>query len=732
MNKALGIIKRFVAALMAAVILSFTVVGDYVMPPCETEAAAVVSLLMSLVESCLASLGLTMSSQSDLQNMAEGLQYGMDNSWSYKASNGLEVFSTIKDFINDTDHKLTKQKVDAVSEAMYNFSVKKISSSADVLPNATDFPYDAAPVPKKNNVSTDVTIPLVTTSVLTSDVITYGFKASQINDDFIERTSVSPFVSSIFCNDGTIYWSCSSDVAKTYTAFFGYVYAETEGYFYPFDCYGKLIQGVSSSTKFYGAGSLVYNNSSDSYKGSGYNNSLYYSHPSGKYFSIIPYDICGTYNKMLRARLYIKPGTPVYYSLDALKEAGKIYTYGYNPKSMVYGLSSAAAMGLFQKVDDDTYKLKSETPSLTQAVQSAVETAKENNSEITEEQLNEMVAQVIASNNQMKDEIKDDISEQTSVISGLLSEIKSIVNGNSVKVSSLADQLAGVSAQVTSVQDTVSNFSTDGSSALKESVDDIASQFTVIEGTGGSSGDNNDENEEPKIWGAGAYTSIKLLQPLLEFLGSPLEIITHSLRQIWTQIKAVPGNIDSALQKWVLPALNSQLSKLQNIYDVVDGGLKALPASISEAIGKLEVEVPEIQIPEINVPEISIPEPINYTSALSRITELLENLFVIDTAAISDAASGFDTVWNEKLPFGNKLYAILGGFSFSSNYNYPVIKIETPEILKLFYKDDYIILCDFENYKQQCLWVRNLVRCLLWFSFGLSVFNHLRTNFHVG
>lgn len=727
MNKALGVVKRFVAALMAAVILSFTVVGDYVMPPCETEAAAVVSLLMSLVESCLASLGLTMSSQSDLQNMAEGLQYGMDNSWSYKASNGLEVFSTIKDFIDDTEHKLTKQKVDAVSEAMYNFSVKQISSSADVLPNATDFPYDAVPCSGDSSVS----VPVVTTSVLTADMLTYGFDVPYFTDERVLKYSENAFVSSNFCSDGSIYFSFGSSMSS-YPAFFGFVYNSASGVFNPYDVYGSYIQDKYS--KFWSEGRVSFQNSSNTFIPSGMHNGLNFSSSdlNTKSFAIVGTFASKNSSSLVRSRLYIKPGTPVYYSLDDLKEAGKIYTYGYNPKSMVYGLSSAAAMGLFQKVDDDTYKLKSETPSLTQAVQSAVATAKENNSEITEEQLNEMVAQVIASNNQMKDEIKDDISEQTSVISGLLSEIKSIVNGNSVKVSSLADQLAGVSAQVTSVQDTVSNFSTDGSSALKESVDDIASQFTVIEGTGGSSEDNNDENEEPKIWGAGAYTSIKLLQPLLEFLGSPLEIITHSLRQIWTQIKDVPGNIDNALQQWVLPALNSQLSNLQNIYDVVDGGLKALPASISEAIGKLEVEVPEIQIPEINVPEISIPEPINYTSALSRITELLENLFVIDTAAISDAASGFDTVWNDKLPFGNKLYAILGGFSFSSNYNYPVIKIETPEILKLFYKDDYIILCDFENYKQQCLWVRNLVRCLLWFSFGLSVFNHLRTNFHVG
>ena len=149
---------------------------------------------------------------------------------------------------------------------------------------------------------------------------------------------------------------------------------------------------------------------------------------------------------------------------------------------------------------------------------------------------------------------------------------------------------------------------------------------------------------------------------------------------------------------------------------------------VKDAVGDLEDSVENNT--EVLTSLSSIMTAIHET--VKDISSAVNSFFVIDTAAIDTALAGFDTVWEEKVPFGGAITDMFNNFSFSEDYYYPVISMKTPDILKSFYAEDLIILCDFANYAAYCVWARNLVRALLWFSFGFSVVNHLKTNFNVG
>lgn len=694
MKRAREAVRRILASFMIVLTLSFTVIGDYMMPPVETEAAAATSVvLMALIEAVMGSIGLTFSTQADLKECADGFQYGIDNGLEYQASNGVEIFSKIKDFLLAPNKVVDQDTLAALQEAMYNQSAVKMSKSSDVFVNYSS-----------SLSSISMISSLSESSILFDRSLGYRYNDPADGSLILNSSVLSDayaFISFQYKASVSCIVDCFSSVP------FAYVLDSSGKYLYPVDVNGHKL----NSRKNYYC-SLAYSSEYDNYYG---RFSSYPDLSSDRLYA----EFYVSFSNVLKTNLYIAPGIRFFSSPAALKNA--LLLSDYAPSSPVYGLSSSAGTKPFTKNEDGSLTLKDLEPSITKAVESAVNTAMAANPSITDADLNAMVSEILASNTKIKDEIKDDIGESTSFLAGILSEIKTLVKGNATSISSLSDQ-------VTAVQDSISKIgATDGSSALKEPVESIADQFTVIDGTGGDTGGDGDKNDEPDVWAVGPVTSIKLLQPLFSFLGKPLQIITNSLRQIWTQITEIPGNIDSALHEWVFPALESQLSKMDNLISIVGDGFKSLPDILSAALSDINVNVPDISLPDIN-----IPEPINYTNSFSRIIELLESFFVIDTAALSDAASGFNDVWADKFPFGSRLNTILGGFTFSDNFNYPVIKMETPDILKQFYPNDYIVLCDFAQFKTQCIWVRNLCRCLLWFSFALSFINHLRTQFHVG
>lgn len=104
----------------------------------------------------------------------------------------------------------------------------------------------------------------------------------------------------------------------------------------------------------------------------------------------------------------------------------------------------------------------------------------------------------------------------------------------------------------------------------------------------------------------------------------------------------------------------------------------------------------------------------------------------IDQPVVDEAAGELAATINSKLPDLSGIRDTIDAVRYPDSYNYPKIKIQTPAILKSFYPDDYIILFDGADYAKYFVWVRNIIRVMLWVGFGYSLFNHFKVRFHIG
>lgn len=112
---------------------------------------------------------------------------------------------------------------------------------------------------------------------------------------------------------------------------------------------------------------------------------------------------------------------------------------------------------------------------------------------------------------------------------------------------------------------------------------------------------------------------------------------------------------------------------------------------------------------------------------------IIIDFFTIDVPAIKIAALAITAPWDNLFDPIKKLAVPLQGLSFSDNYNYPCYKMETPPVLKQFYKHDYIVLIDFEDYATYMLTVRLVVRASIWLGFAYYIIrHHMNVNFHIG
>lgn len=104
----------------------------------------------------------------------------------------------------------------------------------------------------------------------------------------------------------------------------------------------------------------------------------------------------------------------------------------------------------------------------------------------------------------------------------------------------------------------------------------------------------------------------------------------------------------------------------------------------------------------------------------------------IDQPVVNVAAQELVATLTGKLPDFSEIRDVIDTIKYSNSYNYPQIKIQTPAILKSFYPDTYIILFDGADYAKYFVWVRNIIRVMLWVGFGYSFLNHFKVRFHIG
>lgn len=179
-------------------------------------------------------------------------------------------------------------------------------------------------------------------------------------------------------------------------------------------------------------------------------------------------------------------------------------------------------------------------------------------------------------------------------------------------------------------------------------------------------------------------------------------------------------------------------------------GVATLPLSIVDAlIPELEMTIPfslqaslpkilmdalqgSISIPDIKVdfPAIEIP---NYMDILAQILAAILSipaLLTLDVPLIKAAVNA--ATKDVALETGvEPILALFQGISFSDDYTYPVISIKTPDILKSYYPEPEIILCDFEDYAEYCQWARNIFRVTLWLAFLYWAAKQLQVKYHI-
>ncbi|MDO5434481.1 hypothetical protein, partial [Eubacterium sp.] len=150
------------------------------------------------------------------------------------------------------------------------------------------------------------------------------------------------------------------------------------------------------------------------------------------------------------------------------------------------------------------------------------------------------------------------------------------------------------------------------------------------------------------------------------------------------------------------------------------------------------------EIPQINInwgelfpwelPEIHFPEIPNYFEILGQILQGILNikdLVVLDIPAIQTAAQ--QAIDNFKIDTGmDGIADIFHMFQFSSTYEYPKIKVKTPDIIKQYYDHEEIVLLDFGDYKDYCLMARNIFSFTAYLAFLWWCFKHLKVQLHIG
>lgn len=439
--------------------------------------------------------------------------------------------------------------------------------------------------------------------------------------------------------------------------------------------------------------------------------------------------------------LHIYSAYPVYESFEDYVAINDAVTS--NPvNGFLYGASSAAlAIG-------GTIALR-KGGAITQEVADAISALKAENPDATDEDINETVAGVLAGIGELDSSIEEGNDIAASSNSWLEKIHDKVSAGFDMSISAIHAAIMALGTSVTSKLDLVRSAIVDGTSALQEEVDDIREQFTVIEGGGGQEPDQDpdpDPEDPIPVWIPVLPAVVKFLKPVLNFFANPLSIITQYLHvyqklfvgwQEW--IKGTYDNVTGIFFNQMPQILNILNSLLNQAIGFPAALAPFIVSSIVEALEKIEplpIEIPAgipIEFPDsipLELPEgFSIP---NYMSILQQILEAIQNIFGLDMVAIQAAALGLTGSLDGCFPDLGKIRDIFAGFHFSDSSEYPVIKVQTPQIIKEHgYDKEYIILCDFSDYAVYCVWVRRLCRLMIWLAFAYTIFSHFKVRFSI-
>lgn len=196
-----------------------------------------------------------------------------------------------------------------------------------------------------------------------------------------------------------------------------------------------------------------------------------------------------------------------------------------------------------------------------------------------------------------------------------------------------------------------------------------------------------------------------------EAVASAASSVTGVLETGWTTLWGWLKNIYDALVSgfadagvWItdIPqTLDGLFSDLHDWIMDIPAGLEDLSADLHAWLQELALSFPAVP----DAGELTLP-----------IMEAVENAITVDPAAVQEAIEAEKAeIWD--LPFLVQAQELFSSFQFSGEAEYPKIKIETPAILRPYYPQPEIVLLDFEDYKDYCLWARLLFRAAIWLAF---------------
>lgn len=734
--------RRTICILLAAVSLSMSVTSSYY--GATTAYAAEVGITLELLELLLASLGVSCTTSEQLKQVKarvdgcnptygwseeEYLAYqemnsltagdildlgkeGFSNTWKKLKSKVSNVVADINRAKIDFSHPIdlgTIGNVKVVRGSVTSDEIMSLFNGVPVKPySGTDFYYEGA------------------STLLTSGFVLIGKQT--INSDTGSRNQPLAYMNSI---------ASTSFLNGT-----GFYYLQCDGN-------SLSVRSVSSDTEE----SCIYIDNVGKSVSSNFYESAYYTLEDGKYYlggsksytSSKPRSTISL-SEIFTDSSYDKDYTlyttiPMYSSKEDYINSTDARTS--NPvNGFLYGASSAAlAIG-------GTFALR-KGGAITQEVADAISALKAENPDATDEDINETVAGVLAGIGELDSSIEEGNDIAASSNSWLEKIHDKVSAGFDMSISAIHAAIMALGTSVTSKLDLVRSAIVDGTSALQEEVDDIRDQFTVIEGGGGQEPDQDpdpDPEDPIPVWIPVLPAVVKFLKPVLNFFANPLSIITQYLHvyqklfvgwQEW--IKGTYDNVTGIFFNQMPQILNILNSLLNQAIGFPAALAPFIVSSIVEALEKIEplpIEIPAgipIEFPDsipLELPEgFSIP---NYMNILQQILEAIQNIFGLDMVAIQAAALGLTGSLDGCFPDLGKIRDIFAGFHFSDSSEYPVIKVQTPQIIKEHgYDKEYIILCDFSDYAVYCVWVRRLCRLMIWLAFAYTIFSHFKVRFSI-
>lgn len=211
----------------------------------------------------------------------------------------------------------------------------------------------------------------------------------------------------------------------------------------------------------------------------------------------------------------------------------------------------------------------------------------------------------------------------------------------------------------------------------------------------------------------------KLYNGVLALPGNIANAFTAALDALGTKVSAIPEAISAqteAIGKWIstIPA---------TLADIRDKIL-IIPDSIGKELTKLGDWVQTIPgaLAGIKDQVLAVPKAI-----ASEITAF----FAIDTARISNSFDDMTAALKGKLLALNQVIDL-----FNTDYNFedtpPVIRMQTPDILKYAVQSDQIVIMDLTQFADIFQWCRTLLAAMMWVAFGRWVIDQFDVKFHVG